>query len=103
MLGQPLREIQRARPAAVVGVVVLDLTLERRIDLGRGIGLLDAEDQWHPRLGDIPAAEDAEMTVDVRSGAQAVGVGRDGIGRASGWERVGQYVQITVGADTFKK
>jgi hypothetical protein len=39
MLGQPLGEIERARPADIVLQIAVQLGLERRIGLGRGVGL----------------------------------------------------------------
>ena len=57
MLGQPLGEIERARPAGVVGAEVVELRLERGIGLGVLVGLLELEDQRHQRFGDEAPAE----------------------------------------------
>ena len=57
MLGEPLGEIERRWAADIVGEVALHLPLEFGIDLGRGVGLLELEDQRHQRLGDEAPAE----------------------------------------------
>ena len=75
MLGQPLGEIERARPADVVRVEVVELGLERGIGLGRLVGALQVEDQRHQRLGDEAAAEVAEVAALVGAGAEGVGLG----------------------------
>ena len=75
MLGQALGEIERRRPADIVLEIAVHLALERRIGLGRGIGLFQVEDQRHQRFGDEPSAEIAEMPLLV--GAAAEGVGQD--------------------------
>src|SRR3546814_19142277 len=45
MLGEPLREIERARPSDIVLQIIGELGREGRVLLGRVIGLLDLEDQ----------------------------------------------------------
>ena len=72
MLGQPLGEIERARPPDIVGEQIVELGLEGRIGLGVGIGLLQVEDQRHQRLGDEAPAIEAEMAALVGAGAVAV-------------------------------
>jgi hypothetical protein len=44
VLGQPLGEVERARPARVVRVEIIDLGLERRIGLGGIVRVLKLED-----------------------------------------------------------
>ena len=70
MLGQPLGEIKRRRPADIVLEIAVHLGLERRIGLGVGIGLFQIEDQRHQRLGDEASAENAEMPALVGAGAE---------------------------------
>ena len=72
MLGQALGEIERRGPADIVLEIAVHLGLEGRIGLGRGVGLLQVEDQRHQGFGDEAAAEDAEMAALV--GAAAVGI-----------------------------
>src|SRR5262249_13595174 len=74
MLGQPLGEIERARPAHIVLQIAGHLGLEIGIRLGPRIGLLQLEHERHQRLGDETAAIDAEMTALVRPGAERVGL-----------------------------
>src|SRR5476651_305317 len=52
--------------------MAVHFALKFRIGLGRGIGLLQIEDQRHQRLGDEAAAIDAEMPALVRPGAEGV-------------------------------
>ena len=54
--------------------MAVHLALERRIGLGRGVGLLQLEDQRHQRLGDEAAAIDAEMAALVGPGAERIGL-----------------------------
>ena len=77
MLRQPLREIERARSADIVGVKVLDILLELRIGLGMDIRGLDLENQWHQGFRDIAAPEDAEVAFGVGAGTQRVRNGGD--------------------------
>ena len=72
MLGQALGEIERARPAGVVGVERVELALEGGIGLGVLVGLPELEDQRHQRLGDEAPAEQAEEALLVRAGAIGV-------------------------------
>ena len=78
MRGQPLGQIERRRPADVVLQMAVHLALERRIGLGRRIGLLKLEDQRHQGLGDEAAAVDAEVPALVGSGAKRIGLLHDG-------------------------
>ena len=71
-LGQPLREVERARPADVVLQVVGELLGEGGVGARLVVGALDLEDQRHQRLGDEAAAVDAEMAAFVRSAAVGV-------------------------------
>ena len=73
LLGQALGEIERAGPAGIVLQQIVEFVLERRIGLGRVVGLLQLEDQRHQRFGDIAAAENAEMAALVGAGAETVG------------------------------
>ena len=75
MRGQPLGEIERARPAGIVLVEPAHLLVERRIVLRLLIGGADLPDERHQRLGHIAAAIKAEMAPFVRSQAVAVGGG----------------------------
>ena len=54
--------------------MAVHLLLECRIGLGRGVGLLQLEDQRHQRLGDEAAAIDAEMPALVGAGAERIGL-----------------------------
>ena len=74
MRGQALGEIERRRPADIVRQMAVHLALERRIGLGRGVGLLQLEDERHQRLGDEAAAVDAEMPALVGPGAERIGL-----------------------------
>src|SRR5690606_28559682 len=75
MLGQALGEIQRARPAGIMGVELAELGMEGRVGLGLAIGLFQIENQRHQRLGDEASAIDAEMTALVGAGAIGIGSG----------------------------
>ena len=72
MRGQPLGEIERARPAGVVLAEMVELGLERWIALGLAPVALEVEDQRHQRLGDEAAAEHAEHALLVRSGPEGI-------------------------------
>ena len=72
MRGQPLGEIERARPAGVVLAEMVELGLERRIALGLVPAALEVEDQRHQRLGHEAAAEHAEHALLVRSGPEGI-------------------------------
>ncbi len=72
--GETLREPQRARAAHIVLQQPPPLVVEARVAPRRLVGALDIEDEWHQRLGDVAAAEAAELARGV--GAGAVGVGR---------------------------
>ena len=74
MLGQPLGEIQGARPADIVLQEIFHLGLEGRIVPGLGVGALEFEHERHQRLGDEAAAIDAEMPALVGAGTEAVGL-----------------------------
>ena len=60
VLGQPLGEPQRAGAADIMRQVALQIGMERRIGLGRVVGLFDLQDQRHQRLGDEASAVVAE-------------------------------------------
>ena len=72
VLGEPLGEIERRRPADIGREMAVHLGLEVGIGLGIGVGPLEIEDQRHQRLGDEAAAIEAEMAALV--GAAAIGV-----------------------------
>src|SRR5690606_37038161 len=72
LLRQPLGEIERARPAGIMGVEMFELGPERGIGLGRLVFPLQVEDQRHQRLGDETAAIEAEMAALVRTVAESV-------------------------------
>src|SRR5579863_3827682 len=72
MLGQPLGEIKRRRPADVMGQITAHLPLKLRIGLGLRVGFLQLENERHQRLGDEAAAVDAEMPALVGPGAERV-------------------------------
>src|SRR4029077_19895872 len=73
MLGEPLGEIERRRPADIMGQITVHLFLKSRIGLGRCVSLLQFQNERHQRLGDEAAAIDAEMPVLVGPGAEGVG------------------------------
>ena len=50
--------------------IAVHLALESGIGLGRGVGLLQLEDERHQGLGDEAAAIDAEMPALVGPGAE---------------------------------
>ena len=58
----------------------VEFGMELRIVLGFLIGLFQLKDQRHQRFGDITAAENPEISVLVRSGAE--GIGFDWLGHA---------------------
>ena len=74
VLGEPLGEIKRRRPADVSREMVVHLVLVFGIGLGVGISPLEIEDQRHQRLGDEPPAIESEMAALV--GTAAIGVQR---------------------------
>ena len=73
MVGQPFGIIERAGAADIMFEQVVELFLERRIGLCRAIMFFQIEDQRHQRLGDIAAAEFAEMAAIIGLVAIAVG------------------------------
>src|SRR5262249_46924065 len=75
MLGEPLGEIERRRPADIILEIAVHLDLERPIGLGRGIGLFQVEDQRHQGFGDEAPAKNAEMPALVRTAAIGIGDG----------------------------
>jgi hypothetical protein len=75
VIGEPFREIERARPADIMGEIASHFGGIGRIGLGIGIGLLQVEDQRHQRLGDEAAAIDAETAALVGTGAEGIGLG----------------------------
>src|SRR6516165_1095498 len=72
MPGQPLGEVERARPPDIMGEVAVELGLERRIGACGVISLLDREHQRHQGLGDVAPAIDAEMAALVGTPAETV-------------------------------
>src|SRR6202011_4517286 len=73
MLGEPFGKIKRRGPADIIAQMAVHLGLERRIGLGRVVGLLQLEDQRHQGFGDEAAAENAEMPVLVGTAAEGIG------------------------------
>src|SRR5205085_5821451 len=67
--GEPLREVEWARPADIMIEVVAELGVEIRVVLRGVVGGLDLKNQRHQRLGDKPAAVEAEMALRVRPAA----------------------------------
>ncbi len=59
-LAQPLREVERCGPAAVVVQQVVELGMERRVGISCGIGLLQLFQRGHQRLRYVAAAVGAE-------------------------------------------
>ncbi len=72
MTGQPLGEIEGARPPDIMLKVIVELGLKRRVCACSGIGRLDREHQRHQGFGDIAPAIDAEMAALVGSAAKRV-------------------------------
>ncbi len=72
MPGQPLGEIERARPPDIMFEVIVELGLKARVVLGLVIGGLDRQDQRHQGLGDKAPAIDAEMAALVGPAAETV-------------------------------
>ena len=68
VLGQTLREIQRAGATDIVGQEVVQLGLERRIGARRVPGRFQLVDGGHQGFGDEPAAERTEPALGVRPG-----------------------------------
>ena len=73
VLGKPLGEIQRRRPADIIAKMAAHLGVKCRIDFRLGIGLLEIEDQRHQRFGDEPAAENTEMPALVGAATKRIG------------------------------
>src|SRR4029077_3467617 len=71
--GKPLGVIERAGTTGIMRQEIGELALELRIGLGLAISLLQLEDERHQGLGDVAAAEKAEMAAFVRAGAETVG------------------------------
>src|ERR1043166_2527335 len=74
VLGQALGEIERARPSDVMGEIPAHLGLERGVDLGGRVGLLQLQDQRHQGLGNEASAVNAEVAALVGAGAERVGL-----------------------------
>jgi hypothetical protein len=72
MAGQPLGEIEGARPADVMLEVIIKLGLKTGITACLGISLVDRENQRHQSLGDEAPAIDAEMAPFVRPAAECI-------------------------------
>ena len=72
MPGQPLGEIERARPPDIMFEVIVELGLKGRVGARLAIGRLDREHQRHQGLGDKAPAIDAEMAALVGPAAETV-------------------------------
>ena len=64
-LGQPLGEVQAARPADVVVQQPLELAVEFRIRLGFAVGTVELVEREHERFGHVPPAVRAEPAAGV--------------------------------------
>src|SRR6185436_15452154 len=65
-LGDPLREVERARTADVVAQQAVERLLERGVVARREPGRLELVERGHQRLGDVPAAIRPEPPLDRR-------------------------------------
>ena len=72
MRGQPLGEIERRRASDIMREIAVHLLLKGGIGFGLRVGLLQLQNERHQRLGDEPAAIDAEVTALVRPGAKRI-------------------------------
>ena len=72
MRAQAFGEIERIGPAHVLPQVIVELGAEDVVVLGLLVGALEFEDERHQRLGDVAAAENAKMSVFVRTRPEAV-------------------------------
>src|ERR1051325_8885896 len=66
MAGQPLGEVEGARPADIVVEVIGELGVEIRVVFRLVMGALDRQDQRHQGFGDIAPAIKAEMASRIR-------------------------------------
>src|SRR5262249_11974984 len=73
LAGEVLGEIERIGTPDIVLQEPAELRLEFRIVLGLTVGAFQLQQQRHQSLGDIAAAERAEMPAQIRSQAEAVG------------------------------
>src|SRR3546814_6248042 len=80
-LGQPFGIIERAGAADIMFEQIVELGPEGGVGLGGTIFALELEDQRHQRLGDVAAAERAELPARVGLLARAVRP-RGGLGRS---------------------
>src|SRR5215470_4151087 len=74
MRAQALGEIERRRPAHIVGEVVVHLLAKGYVALRLRIGFFELEDERHQRLGDEAAAILPEMPALVGTGAKGIGL-----------------------------
>ena len=73
MAGQPLSEIQRARPADIMLKVMVELGLKGWVAARLGVSLLNRENQQHREiLGDKAATVNAEMAALVWPAAECI-------------------------------
>ena len=63
---QPLGEVERRRPAGVMGEEILEPEPEAGIGATRAVGPLELDERRHERLGDEAPAEAAEVAGGVR-------------------------------------
>jgi len=75
MLGQPFGEIERRRPAGVMGVEMPELGAEGGIGLRPCPFLFQFQDQWHQRFGNETAAKNAEHALFIGTGAERIRMG----------------------------
>ncbi len=74
LFGHALGEIERARPADIMGEQTFQLGVIGRVLAGLVIGFFQRQDQRHQGFGDETAAENAEMAA--RVGPLTQGIGR---------------------------
>src|SRR5262249_10493453 len=74
MRAQALGEIERRRPAHIIGEVAVHLFAKGRVALRLRIGVFELEDERHQGLGDEAATILSEMPALVGAGAKRMGL-----------------------------